>query len=200
MNQLARSPFRRAYIALGANQPSPLGTPTRTFAWAIARLVSETPGADLIGVSAVYRTKPLAGAAQPSYHNAILALQVSETSASFLRRLKRLERLAGRRPRGRHASRPLDLDLIDHGGRCIGSGIRAQRSGRLVLPHPEMVKRSFVLVPLIDVAPMWRNPRRGVSAVSLLHCLPREPSRPLRVLEPDAFMWQIENMMRRAVT
>ena len=200
MNQSARSTFRRVIVALGANQPSPLGPPPQTFAWAIGRLVSETPGADLVGVSAVYRTAPLAGAAQPSYHNAIVVLQVSETSASFLRGLKRLERLAGRRPRGRHASRPLDLDLIAHGGRHIGGGARAQQSGRLVLPHPEMEKRSFVLVPLLNVAPRWRSPRRGVSAVLLLHSLPREPSRPVRVLEPDAFMWHIQNMMRRAVT
>lgn len=194
------SSFRRVYVALGANQSGPRGEPSQTFAWALSRLLVETPGVRLVGLSAVYRTSPLAGAAQPAYHNAVAALQVSEGSATFLLRLKRLERRAGRRPRGYHASRPLDLDLIAHGGRQIGRGRGAQRNNRLVLPHPEMEKRSFVLVPLRDVAPRWRSPRRGVAIDSLLHGLRREPVRPARVLEPEALMWHIEVIMRRAVT
>lgn len=195
-----RSSFRRVYIALGANLSGPRGEPSQTFAWALSQLLAETPGARLVGISAVYRTRPLAGAAQTAYHNAVAALQVSEGSASFLRRLKRLECRAGRRQRGYHASRPLDLDLIAHGGRQIGRGRGAQRSGRLVLPHPEMERRSFVLVPLRDVAPRWRSPRRGVAIDLLLNSLRREPVRPARVLEPDALMWQIEVITRRAVT
>ena len=59
------------------------------------------------------------------------------------------------------ASRPLDLDILDYGGRRIGRPARRRERGRLILPHPEMHRRAFVLVPLLEVAPAWRHPVSG---------------------------------------
>jgi 2-amino-4-hydroxy-6-hydroxymethyldihydropteridine diphosphokinase len=118
-----------------------------------------------------------------------------------------LELEAGRRNRGRNAARPLDLDLIDMGGRVVGStAVRPQaghnlgvwaarrRNGRmsrtdvaargfLTLPHPLMHKRRFVLEPMLDVAPDWFHPVLKVSARQLLARLPKRPGEIRRALD-----------------
>jgi 2-amino-4-hydroxy-6-hydroxymethyldihydropteridine diphosphokinase len=62
----------------------------------------------------------------------------------------------------------LDLDILDYGGRRIGRPALRRQRGRLILPHPEMHKRAFVLIPLLEVAPAWRHPVSGRSVKALL--------------------------------
>ena len=63
-----------------------------------------------------------------------------------------------------NAPRTLDLDLLDYDGRIMASGV--------ILPHPRMAERSFVLVPLAEIAPDWRHPVSGKGIGELLACLP----------------------------
>jgi 2-amino-4-hydroxy-6-hydroxymethyldihydropteridine diphosphokinase len=79
-----------------------------------------------------------------------------------------LERKAGRRAGRPQGPRPLDIDILDYGGRRLGWPGRGRRRARLVLPHPEAHRRAFVLVPLAQVAPHWRHPVLGASARALL--------------------------------
>jgi 2-amino-4-hydroxy-6-hydroxymethyldihydropteridine diphosphokinase len=88
--------------------------------------------------------------------------------ASLLRLLKRIERQAGRRPTPPLQPRPLDVDILDFGGRRLNWPSRRRERGRLVLPHPLLHKRAFVLVPLLQVAPRWSHPVLGVRARTLL--------------------------------
>ncbi len=98
-------------------------------------------------------------------------LETSDAPASLLRRLKELERRAGRWPGGeRWASRVLDLDLL-----LVGSQVL--ESPELVLPHSAFQRRRFVLKPLVELAPEVRDPRSGLSARQLLGAL----DDPLRV-------------------
>jgi 2-amino-4-hydroxy-6-hydroxymethyldihydropteridine diphosphokinase len=82
---------------------------------------------------------------------------------ALLRRLKMIERLAGPRSARRWGPRALDLDILDYRGRIIrwpGKGKAGNNETRkpLILPHPLLHLRPFVLVPLNDVAPDWRHP------------------------------------------
>jgi 2-amino-4-hydroxy-6-hydroxymethyldihydropteridine diphosphokinase len=88
----------------------------------------------------------------------VIGMHGSIGPGALLRLLKRLERRAGRKMRGHWKPRPLDLDILDFGGRVIGRGTRNRVEGRLVLPHPELHRRGFVLVPLVAAAPRWRHP------------------------------------------
>ncbi len=98
-------------------------------------------------------------------------LETSDSPASLLRRLKGLERRAGRWSAGeRWAPRVLDLDLLLLGERVL-------ESPELVLPHPAFHRRRFVLAPLVELAPEVRDPRSGRSARQLLGAL----DDPLRV-------------------
>jgi len=173
---------RTLVLALGANTRGLWGEPRET----LARTCGELGQAGLVitGASPVYSTAPVGPGRQPRYLNAVIVAEASLAPAALLRLLKRLERRAGRGP-GRHwGPRPLDIDIIDDGGRVLGWPPARRRRGRLILPHPEMHTRAFVLVPLLDVLPFWRHPVFGVAGKALLRRLaPRERANVRQVLD-----------------
>lgn len=75
--------------------------------------------------------------------------------------------------RTRWSARPLDIDIIDHGGRVANWPAPTRTGSPLVLPHPFAHLRGFVLVPLAEIAPWWRHPILGLSARELLARNPR---------------------------
>jgi 2-amino-4-hydroxy-6-hydroxymethyldihydropteridine diphosphokinase len=131
-------------------------------------------GVHVLRVSRTFSTAPHGPGFQDRYLNAVLLVATPLPPAPLLRLLKRIERRAGRRLSGRKwGPRPLDIDILQYGGMRIGWPPRRRRLGRLVLPHPEMHRRAFVLVPLCDVVPHWRHPVLGLGVRALLARLPR---------------------------
>lgn len=155
--------------------------------------IKSVDGLSVNAVSSIYETRPFGcPGRQPKYLNIVLVCSSSLPVARLLRVLKALERAAGRRQRGLNAARPLDIDIIDYGGRVIGrprpnqaarsTRQRANRHTRsrpqrgwLTLPHPEMHMRRFVLEPLAEVAPHWQHPVMKACVRQLLARLPRPP-------------------------
>jgi 2-amino-4-hydroxy-6-hydroxymethyldihydropteridine diphosphokinase len=152
-----------AYIGLGAN----LGDAPATLAAGLAALAA-LPGSRLLGVSRLYRTRPVGVVAQPPFHNAVAALEVpsgpdpAAGALALLSALKSLERAFGRRQRARWGPRELDLDLLLFGSQRVhverppgleGSGASPEGVDWLVVPHPAAHERLFVLAPLSDLAP-----------------------------------------------
>jgi len=158
----------RALIALGAN----LGDPVTTLRAAARRLTAL--GGDLER-SQLYRTAPVGGPpGQPDYLNAVVALTPAPAwrePVRLLAELHAIERAFGRRRRVRWEARLLDLDLIALGPRVVDGP-------ELVLPHPRAMERPFVLVPLLEVAPDWRDPRSGRRAAEALAELDARGVRP----------------------
>lgn len=152
----------RAYIGLGAN----LGDPAAQVRWAIGELARLGP----VRASSLYRTEPLGDPAQPWYVNAVVELETRLDAPGLLRRLKALERIAGREPGApRWSPRRLDLDLLLHGSAVLdGPG--------LALPHPGLAERRFVLEPLAELAPDAINPRNGKTIRDLCAAV-RDPLR-----------------------
>ena len=129
-----------AYIALGAN----LGDPVATLARAMDDLAASS-GITLIKRSSLYRTAPIASSG-PDYVNAVVEITTVLTAPALLARLQQLEQLAGRERSCRNAPRTLDLDVLTYGDASVASEA-------LVIPHPRMRERAFVLVPLAEIAP-----------------------------------------------
>lgn len=153
-------------LGLGSNLPGGWGESSAILARAMRELCAG--GLEILRISSPYSTAPLGGGCQPRYLNAVIEAVGSIQPAALLRLAKRIEREAGRRL-GRHwGPRTLDIDVLDFAGRQIGNPHGRRQRGRLVLPHPEMHRRAFVLRPLQEVAPHWRHPRLGVSAGGLL--------------------------------
>jgi 2-amino-4-hydroxy-6-hydroxymethyldihydropteridine diphosphokinase len=154
------------WLGLGANIAGPWGEPCETLARAIDEL--ERTGLAIIARSAFYSTAPMGPRRQPHYVNAVVGVRGPIGPGALLRLAKGLERRAGRRTSGRWGPRPLDIDILDFGGRRVGRQRVTDSAGRLVLPHPGLAERGFVLVPLAEAAPTWRHPRLGCSARDLL--------------------------------
>lgn len=144
MSASARPPVT-AYIALGAN----LGDPQATILKAMNDLAL-IQGVSLIKCSALYQTAPL-DASGPDYVNAVVEIQTILTAPALLAQLQYLEQLAGRERAYQNAPRTLDMDLLIYGDASI-------ESAALVVPHPRMHERAFVLLPLAEIAPFRVRP------------------------------------------
>jgi 2-amino-4-hydroxy-6-hydroxymethyldihydropteridine diphosphokinase len=149
-------------IALGANLPSRTGAPDATLRAALTELAAN--GVSIAAVSPFYRTPAWPDPNDPPYANAIARVETDLTPQELMTRLHATETSFGRARSVRNAARTLDVDLLDYNGRV--------EDGALVLPHPRMGVRNFVLIPLRDVAPNWRHPATGQSVDALIAALP----------------------------
>ena len=170
-NGCLRMRIGRIWLALGANVGGVWGPPRENLAQATGEL--ERLGLVIVRCSALYWTVPMGPSRQPTYANTVLEVRGSIGPAALLRLVKRLESRAGRRLTRRWGPRPLDIDILDFGGRRVGYGGETRPGGRLQLPHPGLEHRGFVLVPLAEVSPGWRHPRLGHSARDILRRNPR---------------------------
>ncbi|PQZ72128.1 2-amino-4-hydroxy-6-hydroxymethyldihydropteridine diphosphokinase [Achromobacter sp. MYb9] len=133
----------RAYIGLGAN----LGDSAATLRRVLAELQA-TDGITAVTASPFYRSAPV-DATGPDFVNAVAALDTRLPPLALLDALQALENSHGRQRPYKNAPRTLDLDLLTYGD-------TQQNHERLILPHPRMHLRAFVLLPLRDLAPdMW---------------------------------------------
>ncbi len=142
------------YIALGANQPAQYRgltvTPQETFVRAVVRL--QQFGINVSKISNIWQSPAWPDPkSQPPYLNAVAAVNTQLVPLELLKVLKQTEAVFGRVAGKRNAPRPLDLDILDYKGRIIDGET-------LILPHPRMLARPFVLMPLAEIAPKWRDP------------------------------------------
>ena len=139
-----------AYVGLGSNLDGPSEHIARAFE-ALAAL----PDTRLVLRSRLYGSKPFGPVVQPDFVNAAAGLLTTLALEAFFRALRALEPRLGREPpRERWGPRAIDLDLL-----VFGEERRA--GGELVLPHPGIVERNFVLYPLADIAPELLIPGQG---------------------------------------
>ena len=129
-----------AYVGLGAN----LGDATANVLDAIGR-IGRMQGVTLRQRSSLYRTQPI-DAGGPDFVNAVVEVSTRISAPELLQMLQQLESEFGRERPYPNAPRTMDLDLLLYGSGRIDSG-------SLVVPHPRMHERAFVLVPLAEIAP-----------------------------------------------
>jgi len=153
--------LRRAYIGLGSN----LGDRAGAIARALLAL-GATSGVRLISVSRLVETEAVGGPpGQPSYLNAVAAIDTEVEARPLLVRLKEIERDLGREPGGvRWGPRRIDLDLLVLGEQIV-------REPDLEVPHPRIAERRFVLEPLAELDPALTIPGLGKTVAELRNAL-----------------------------
>ncbi len=143
--------MHRAFAGLGSNVGN-----RHAFLRAAVAALREV--ADVVGISAVYETDPV-GPEQPDFLNAVVELRTTLEPRELLTAFKQVERDVGRTPSQAWGPREIDIDLLLYGDERIDEP-------DLRVPHLQLVKRAFVLVPLCDIAPDVEVP--GVGSVASL--------------------------------
>ncbi len=154
-----------AFIGLGSNLAGPRAQVLRAI-----EALRTLPHTRLLARSSLYRSAPVGFLEQPDFINAVAQIETGLSPRELLDALLNLERDHGRTRDFRNAPRTLDLDVLLYGT------LRHHEHG-LTLPHPEMHRRAFVLLPLLEIAPDCLIPGIGAAAEALRQCADQQVER-----------------------
>ncbi len=154
-----------AWIGLGSNLSRPRSQLERAF-----EALSSLPGTRLAARSALYASPPMGPPDQPDYLNAVARLETDLEPLALLDALQAIERAQGRVRTRRWGPRTLDLDLLLYDEKVM-------ETPRLILPHPGIADRDFVLLPLLEVDPELEIPGLGRARALLARCARRTARR-----------------------
>lgn len=137
------------YLGLGSN----LGSPKRQLRQGVAAL-QKLPNLSITAQSRLYLSAPLGERAQPAYYNMVIAIHTRLSAQKLLRACQAIENQQQRIRQKHWGARTLDIDLLLYGNQTI-------KQRNLTIPHPEMLFRDFVLLPLLEIVPEIRLPNRN---------------------------------------
>jgi 2-amino-4-hydroxy-6-hydroxymethyldihydropteridine diphosphokinase len=106
--------------------------------------------------SAIYESEPLLKMKQPKYYNQVVCGLTDLSPVELVVKCQQIENMLGRVRKERWGSRNIDLDILSYGNEIVDNE-------KLKIPHPEMGKRSFVLLPLLELSPDWAHPESGTN-------------------------------------
>jgi 2-amino-4-hydroxy-6-hydroxymethyldihydropteridine diphosphokinase len=144
----------RYFLGLGSN----LGDKSDNLLRALGAL--KKARVKVLGASSVYHTQPVGDTTQPWFYNQVVEVDTDLSPRELLALAKKVERDLGRRPVRRLGPRTIDIDILLAGDRTI-------TTARLIIPHPRMAGRNFVLIPLKEIAPRAVHPVLGVDIEEL---------------------------------
>ena len=153
----------KAFIGIGSN----IGVPAENCQKAI-RLLKATAEIKVVAQSCLYESEPVGKTDQNWFVNAVVAIRTSLTAEALLNTVLSIEKDLGRERREKWGPRIIDLDLLAYENYVTSSM-------SLILPHPEMTKRRFVLLPLSEFAGDYMHPVENKSIHDLLSKLPDSP-------------------------
>ena len=148
-----------SFIGLGSN----LGESGEQLRRALADIAA-LPGTRLLAQSSLYRSAPVGYLDQPDFVNAVAKIETTLTPQALLAALLRIEQHYGRERAFHNAPRTLDLDVL------LYDDLQLHEHG-LTIPHPQMHRRAFVLLPLLEIAPDCHIPAIGQAEHAMQNCL-----------------------------
>ncbi len=184
MSALLPPSYTNALIAMGSNQKSGFGDARATIDAACSLLVEQ--GLVIRAKSEIYRTPAFPLGSGPDFANGAIRADFDGSASALLQMCLAVEAQIGRIRNERWGPRSIDLDLLALGEQVIPSEevvqtwmtlpleLQSQTAPKeIILPHPRMQDRAFVLVPLLDVAPDWRHPVLGQTVRQMHDALPK---------------------------
>ena len=159
----------QVYLAIGSN----LGNKINNIE--IAKFELENYKIKILKSSSNYISTSWPDPSMPNYINTIIKIKTSLVPLELLKVCNLIEMKLGRVRSKRNAPRTCDIDIIDYEKKILDLD-----SSRLILPHPRMCKRNFVLLPLFEVNKTWNHPKTKINIVNLLNSLPIKDLRSIK--------------------
>ena len=154
--------MKTAFIGIGSN----LGDPLQNCLDSIDR-IGNIPGCSIIGLSDLYWTEPVGIEGQDWYINGVVSISAGISAQDLMKRLFAIEEDMGRIRKVRWEPRVIDLDVL-----LFGCDIIHEQD--LIVPHPLMHARKFVMAPMVDLAPDLEHPAFGKTMTELLQAIPED--------------------------
>lgn len=180
-------------LALGGNLPSQFGSPIQTLQESLIYL--NRNDVHIRAVSRFFQTPCFPAGAGPDFVNAAVSIQTTLSATDLLTQLHKIESIFGRERLTRWGTRPLDIDLIGFESQVLPNAsvwarwhdlVLEQQAheapDELILPHPRLQDRGFVLAPLLDIAPDWKHPVLGRTVAQMFADLPEFAQKELQPL------------------
>ena len=159
----------QAYLAIGSN----LGNKINNIE--IAKFELEKYKIKILKSSSNYISKSWPDPTMPNYINIILKIKTSLSPLELLKICNVIELKLGRVRGKKNAPRKCDIDIIDYDKKILN-----EKNGQLILPHPRMSTRNFVLLPLFEVDKAWKHPKSKIYIVNLINSLPVKDLRSIK--------------------
>lgn len=135
-----------AYLGLGSNKGERISFIEKALAE-----IKKIPGTKIVKTSDVYETEPWGVENQPDYLNSVAEIETELDAEALLKELKEIEKRIGRTQSAKWSEREIDIDLLFHGDEIIVKDF-------MTIPHPQIEKRKFVLIPMNEIAPDFIHP------------------------------------------
>ncbi|MDC1130161.1 2-amino-4-hydroxy-6-hydroxymethyldihydropteridine diphosphokinase [Candidatus Pelagibacter sp.] len=159
----------QAYLAIGSN----LGNKINNIE--VTKFEIEKYKIKILKSSSNYITESWPDNSMPNYINIILKVETSLAPLELLKVCNLIELKLGRIRERKNSPRTCDIDIIDYNNKILG-----KQNSKLILPHPRMCKRNFVLLPLFEVNKSWKHPKSKISIVKLINSLPIKDLRSIK--------------------
>ena len=170
-------------LALGGNQDSSIGSARETLDYALEALAER--GVFSLQLSKVYKTPAFPAGSGPDYVNAAAVVESDFTPLELLEKLHEVEAKCGRARDARWGSRTMDIDLIACADQVLPDAATYAKwrdlkledqmqlaPDQLILPHPRLQDRAFVLIPMLEIIPDWKHPVSGLTVAEMVEHLP----------------------------
>ena len=159
----------QAYLAIGSNLGSKISNIE------ITKFELEKNKIKILKSSSNYISESWPDASMPNYVNIIIKIETSLVPLELLKICNLVELKLGRVRLKKNAPRTCDIDIIDYDKRIL-----IEKNNKLILPHPRMNERNFVLLPLFEVDKSWKHPKSKIKIVNLLNSLPVKDLRSIK--------------------
>ena len=158
-----------AYLAIGSN----LGNKVSNIE--ITKFELEKYKIKILKSSSNYISESWPDSSMPNYINIIIKIKTSLLPLELLKICNSIELRLGRVRSKKNAPRTCDIDIIDYDNKILN-----EKNSKLILPHPRMNERNFVLLPLYEVDKSWKHPKSKTNIVNLINSLPVEDLRSIK--------------------